>query len=206
MNSNLSDKGLRPLSIIIGIVMFLLASPIYAMDSEKTASNNLSNTYINAGVGLSTFGPSAQIGVIYRPEHYSLNFRFALSHSPDDGFIGSSNAEITTIYSRRTSGESFFLEYGTGISAVFLSARPGRYTKGIQLDQGHDGGMEVFYFSGFQPASNEVSFTIGLPVELQLVWNINRRFSAALHSFANLNVIKSNAGVLSTFQVRIIRQ
>lgn len=106
---------------------------------------NITNTYIHAGVGLSTFGPTLQFGAHYRPGPYALNFRLLTSFSDDNAFLYSANTHIDVIYGKTLSFNSFMIEGGLGISAVFVSARPGAYSGGIVFNsQPTDAGFEGF--------------------------------------------------------------
>ncbi|MEX2632980.1 MAG: hypothetical protein WD267_03025 [Balneolales bacterium] len=196
-------------SILCSMLILGIPLPSYSNGKE---SDNLLNTHISVGLGYSIFGPVGQIGIIYRPKIYSLNFRASSSISPDDGFIGSSISDLSVIYNRRNNFNSFIIEYGAGLAGVFVSARPDTYSGGIalktQTEPGPEQGQPVMsaFSLNFQPQSNETRFTIGLPIEIQLIWKLNRRFALGFHTFANINAIKSNAGVFSTIQLRLPRQ
>ena len=188
---------------IFSIVLIVLFVSEVGIAQTKEPSR-LTNTYVHAGAGISQFGTSFQFGFSYRPEPYSLNFRALGSLSAKNAFLYSENSEVSFLYGRIMSFNQYSLEGAAGISAVFVSARPGTYSRGLELNE-HENDSATLMFLTFEPDSNETRFAVGLPLEVKFSWNITQRFTWGIHGFANFNVIDSNAGVYSTLQIRLAR-
>lgn len=86
------------LYLFVIICCLIGIDPVTAIAKDK---DNISNTYIHAGFGISTFGPSIQLGAHYRPGQYSLNFRFLSSLS---GNCRDNSCQITRTATKTSSG------------------------------------------------------------------------------------------------------
>lgn len=194
---------LIPFHIIL-VVCLLLFSP-GEVAAQEDRSDEYSHTFIHAGYGVSSFGPTLQAGLTYRPDSYSISLQLLSSFSGSNGFSGSTHSLINLLYSRGISIQPFSFDAGLGLSAVFVSARPGTYSGGISFDMQDEHPIIAAFDLGFQPDPNEVRLTAGFPLELQARWHLTPRLVWAVHTFVNVNRISTKAGVYSTLQWRLPR-
>jgi len=195
------------------IAIFVFAFTPIALQASSLATkaaaqdpSELSNTHFHFGAGISTFGPTFQLGYHYRPNRRGMNFRFLSSYSSDGSLGVSSNRNLDVMATKQIRVEPIRVIAGLGLSAVFVSARPDTYSGGLILQSKSVVTYMATSWLGFKPESNQTRFTVGLPVEVQLGWMISPRLSWVVHTFANVNTIRSQTGVITTLQWRLPRQ
>lgn len=147
--------------------------------NQKSSSEAQFWLYFGPGIGTLGDGAIALIGgITYKWGHNLFTFHVTgVSELFGDEFHG-----IGLLYGRATSTQSFQFSAAAGLALVNGTRSEGLYG-----------------------SSESVPTTIGIPVELQAVWEPVNFLGLGIVAFANLNPAQSFAGIMLTLQIGKLR-
>ncbi len=145
----------------------------------KQQSADISRFWLNIGPGIGTVGSFAGVaGISYQ---FGANLLTVRGSTTGD-LLGEHYSDIGLLYGRVFSNDSFHTSFAAGLARV----------SGQRSE-------ELF------GSSDDISPTLGLPLELQTYWKAASFFGIGVTGFANINENQSFAGLALSVQLGKLR-
>jgi hypothetical protein len=190
-------------AVLILLIPNCLISQGVKSDTKPISQNkisNFSNNWINAGIGVCSFGLSSGANFSHQSGKKLITVR--ATYNEELTIFGPSPSEqawdVGVMYGRIAKSKYGFASISAGLGLV------GGVKRGRYLDDDFQG--RYGWFAIVIDRYEKIDFlTLGIPAEIQAFWTPFSKLGIGITLFGNLNPEKSFAGLLVSIQIGDLR-